>query len=416
MAENWAAFGRAGHYRFVSDQGELYERTATKGNYITRLACQVVSDSVSLVFGNYAGSGEGGSFGTTTPLTVRAVLEFWPFGNGYRDTATQAPIQLRLLRNGSPSWTIQPGEQIQTDPATLPYRFRPGMSFLVRTYVEGAAGKIPLNMSAVGKDVSDTTTDKTMVNDPLTVPTATEFAYGPCAVVGYGPTAKAKVVAIIGDSIAEQGNYPFRNLDVGVPYLDCARGGDALFRWLDHSNDPRSALIARATDVIELLGANDFGNSAGTAWTTVANRKLQAATPWKAAGKRVWIHTLPPTYVTTTDNWATEANQTPGPASPARVTYNNWTRGGAPIDPATKLAVPVGTAGALTYGQAGHPHAGYFEVADLIESARDSGRWMPSSSLPGGGRPTSDGLHLDAGGAEQLGFATSPINPAVFYS
>jgi hypothetical protein len=138
-------------------------------------------------------------------------------------------------------------------------------------------------------------------------------------------------------------------------------------------------------------------------------------------------------WTTSTDYFATTVNQTPFSAESQRRNFNAWVRAGAPIDPAS-LAPVVGTgtltsgsdqitsastafvdgqtisgygvadgttiiggggtstltisnpatqtlaqapltAGSLLAGQAAHPYAGYFELADQVESARDSGVW-----------------------------------------
>lgn len=54
---------------------------------------------------------------------------------------------------------------------------------------------------------------------------------------------------------------------------------------------------------------------------------------------------------------------------------NGWLRAGAPIDPSSFAPVAIGTSGALLAGAAAHPLYAVFELADQVESARDSGLW-----------------------------------------
>ena len=106
---------------------------------------------------------------------------------------------------------------------------------------------------------------------------------------------------------------------------------------------------------------------------------------------------MTPTGTSSTDAYATVENQTilNGTAQSVRVARNNWIRAGAPLNPTTFAPLAAGASGAVTFGQAGHPAVGYLEVADLVESARDSGLF--------GAGYTGDGLHIAA--ARQIAMA-----------
>jgi lysophospholipase L1-like esterase len=106
---------------------------------------------------------------------------------------------------------------------------------------------------------------------------------------------------------------------------------------------------------------------------------------WKALSSRQLK-----AFQTTITPSSTSTNTVPAANDSVRVAYNTWLRAGSPIDPATKNAVAVGTAGALLAGQAGHPLEGYFEIADLGETARNSGLWKAGYSGDGT-HPTSTG-------------------------
>ncbi len=120
------------------------------------------------------------------------------------------------------------------------------------------------------------------------------------------------------------------------------------------------------TDVVYNLGINDI--IAGTSAASLAALTAANIAFFTALGLRVWLTTLQPAEVTTTDFYATTGNQTVGAHNAARVTYNNMIRSGS-------------IAGA----------AGYFEFADLVESARDSGKYKVDGTA---NKYTSDGAHL----------------------
>lgn len=89
------------------------------------------------------------------------------------------------------------------------------------------------------------------------------------------------------------------------------------------------------------------------------------------------IMTLIP-HTGSTDGWSTTAGQTTQPSPPFetdRVAHNTWVRDGGPIDPTTLAPVAAGTVGALRFGQGVHPIGAYLEVADVVESGRNSGKW-----------------------------------------
>jgi lysophospholipase L1-like esterase len=86
-------------------------------------------------------------------------------------------------------------------------------------------------------------------------------------------------------------------------------------------------------------------------------------------GLPVFQNTITPS-TTSTDSWATTGNQTPESSNAVRVQVNDWIR-----------TVPS-------------PLSGYFEIADLAETARNSGIWKAGY--------TSDGLHPNATGHSAL--------------
>lgn len=116
----------------------------------------------------------------------------------------------------------------------------------------------------------------------------------------------------------------------------------------------------------------DLANALTGVWRTCAD-----------AGQRVHACTITP--VDTSGTFTTTAGQTAGAHNATRAAVNDWIRAGAPINSTTLAYVPVGTVGALTAGQPGHPLIDWFETADTVETARNSGIWKANY--------TEDGTH-----------------------
>lgn len=151
-------------------------------------------------------------------------------------------------------------------------------------------------------------------------------------------------------------------------------------------------LIKRAPGIRNAIiqtGTNDILR--GDPLPTVQANTLSAASILKARGLKVWPTTIMPRS-RSSDGFLTVAGQTPvagyGPGS-VQANYNDWLRAGAPI--VNGVAVPIGTVGALLSGQPDHPFWSYFEVADQVESSRNSGVWQIIPNMVGG--PSGDGDH-----------------------
>ena len=89
----------------------------------------------------------------------------------------------------------------------------------------------------------------------------------------------------------------------------------------------------------------------------------------------IYLCTVTP-VTTSTDNWATVSNQTVTQHEAARVAHNNDVRNGY------------------------YEVEGYFEVADLVETARDSGMWKAGY--------TTDGIHPVSAGVNEMKKAVNP--------
>lgn len=150
-----------------------------------------------------------------------------------------------------------------------------------------------------------------------------------------------------------------RSVGVGLAYINAGCTGDRAL-WAKANYTRRAALAAYCTHVICEYGINDLNASNQTSAQTTASLATFFALTG-IAGKPIWQCTVPP-ITTSSDSWATVANQTVNADDADRVTFNN--------------AVRAGIAGVQ----------GFFDLADVAESARDSGKWK----APGW---TTDGAH-----------------------
>lgn len=132
------------------------------------------------------------------------------------------------------------------------------------------------------------------------------------------------------------------------------------------------------THFLDFYGQNDFqaSQSNATATTLETNDLIR----WQSAANRqqvVYAATITPHETATSDGYGTTGGQTTDANEAARIARNTWLRAGAPCTLGTDWPTPVavGTNGALLMGQPGHPLTGYFDLADVVESARNSGKW-----------------------------------------
>ena len=130
----------------------------------------------------------------------------------------------------------------------------------------------------------------------------------------------------------------------------------------------RLVLAPLCSHVVDELGINDVGTSVNT--TAAAMAALRTNFAAKFPGKTVLGTTLTP-HTTSTDGWTTLANQTVTAAEALRTSFNALVR--------------AGIAG----------ESGYIDLADAVESDRDSGKWSVgyASATASGIANTNDGLH-----------------------
>ena len=165
------------------------------------------------------------------------------------------------------------------------------------------------------------------------------------------------------DSFGEQG-YIEKGLSGTIPYMTMARGSSTASGWAAR-NYSRIDMILKSgcSSVIDGYGTVDLSSG-------LATMQAQAIARWqqmKSAGKSVYPVTIMP-ITTSTDGWATTTNQAVESYESIRTAYNDWLR-------ANYATLPI---------------AGYFETANAVETAQDSGLWKVTGTAYA---YTIDGLH-----------------------
>ncbi|WP_155900293.1 SGNH/GDSL hydrolase family protein [Microbacterium sp. 11MF] len=315
-----------------------------------------------------------------------------------------AGVLYQITFDGRTSKLINPLGYAVSD--VIAPRIPAGTWLELRTSVTVAAGeKFPATHVVSSADgIADGRfdgSDQTMVGSPSWNGTTNVRVYGPAAIIGQVPRAARPSVLIDGDSITQGAgdtSNPTIPYDRGwavkamaneFSYLQGSLYGDSAVNLVPWLRD--RGKFAGCTDyVISAMGSNDLYVNSRTA----AQLQADVIARWRLyadRGSRVVGVTVPP-RTTSTDSWATVANQTISDATKNghRVTYNNWLRDGAPLDKSTYAAAAIGAPGAsvIRAGDPVHPLFGFVDIADLAESARDSGKWSVTA-----GTPTADGTH-----------------------
>ena len=381
--------------------GTLVGGTAKLGHVATRTFY-----GARLLFVNWVSGTSNTEMDGWNDIVVGAAIE--PVGNGVW------PVTF----GGKRRVTIEPGGYALSDP--LGVDIAKGTTFWTRTFVQVSSGQFyPLgNISTAstgeGNNYGSTVgADLTVYGSAsLTGVGTNQYVYGPAAILGQVIDPEKPVIGILGDSIFNgigdsshaNGGYAQRALNNNYSFVKLAFPGEGLSSgWTGVSGANRRrrmGLLAECgvthivTDyTVNALATTTIQQDAVSAWISMA----------RVATQGVWATTLTP-QTTSTDSWATTGNQTiqyPSDREPRRVAFNNWLRDGAPIN-ASNVPQSVGASGAgiVRAGQVGHPLKGYFEAADLAETARDSGIWKAGY--------TSDGTHPNATGHAALAACITP--------
>lgn len=293
----------------------------------------------------------------------------------------------QIRAGGALLFTVKAGTTLLTDIQDVDIPTGDG-GFYVRLYSERDAGGvgIPAGRIFTGQPTSGQVTAGGANNTATAGPIAASIVGGgsspsPLAVYGFVPGGSRVIVGIVGDSIAA-GQDDLPSMSVGylsralinngkVPYVKVARGSERALEFGGTASigKVRQSLIAGCTHIIHEYFINDV-TSLGAAPTQDA---LLAS--WKKQARRgaLVYQTTGTPKATSTDNFLTTTNQTTQNSTDI-VAVNTWIRDGAPIIAGAVASVGA-TTGAVRAGQAGHPLAGWIEVATAVESSLNSGKW-----------------------------------------
>lgn len=281
--------------------------------------------------------------------------------------------------SGARSPVLEVGAAIVSDPVGVD--LNKGDVFFTRTYILVTAGQsVPFNVGANQVDgeggTSGTATND--LSDSGTITAGNTAAYGPIAVLGMANIVVPSV-AMVGDSIpqgqgdtATKNDYGFmaRALEGQFASVRVAKGSELGQTYAALATSfKRRKIAAMCRYAICEYGTNDV--FAGRTLAQVQADLIAIWTGHQRAGVVTYQTTITP-RTSSSDSWVTVANQIPAAGDAVRQNLNTWIRAGAPI--VSGAAAAVGAAGATVAGQQGHPLAGYFDVADVMESSRNSGR------------------------------------------
>lgn len=291
----------------------------------------------------------------------------------------------RIKKSATNVMPIAVGGVLITDVCTLTTPIPAGAKFLVHTYWEKQGGGqvfIPATYDVGGSLYSDesASNDRTgLVSfyNNAKDGTAAAWRFGPQAVLA---TTTKRTFALKGDSRMEgvqdfctaanktcTGEIARAVYNAGYGFLNLGVGNDRVDQYTT-SHALREQLATYCSDQVLGWGINDVF------FTTPATIKANTLTViGYQPGKRHYVYTLPPQGVTSTDNFATLANQTVGGQNTNRITLN----------------------GLLRAGYAGTVRT--WEVADVLEApGRDGGKWRVDLGLVNGLAPGGDPTHENA--------------------
>ncbi|WNM69741.1 minor tail protein [Gordonia phage Crater] len=323
--------------------------------------------SIQLLYGNTA-MGENGP----NPITVKAAFEY------------SAGAIVPAFFNGARSAVNQPGGLLLSDPT--PTEIVKGGFMRSRQMVSvGTMGeKWPIG-ALLNTSVGDggAATDTVDVGNMPDNNGANVFC--PTAIIGipYEPTVALyisgdSIMQGVGDASAEpatDGGWVCRSLNSQVGYINASRAGETAQQYMPGNNRRlgRWQLARYCTHALVGYGINDVKGD-----RTITQLQADLLVIWNglaAMGLDVFQATLTP--VTTGGNYTTPETQVKQSTARenVRLGINAWIR--------SKPA----------------PLKGFVEVADAVETARDSGIWKNSY--------TTDGTHPNATGAAAMATAAN---------
>jgi lysophospholipase L1-like esterase len=361
----------------------LSDGTATQKTYRVQHTVPVGCNALQIVLGNWTGSA--GGFGQESdppnPFVVRVSVEtplgtFLPvYFNGRRDVR---------IEPGSSVVESDPVGSFPAGPVWVRYRVSVaalGMQWPLGLYTNGgaAAGSSVLYPAAQAAEGNGGSATDAVDSGAITF-VSEVGVYSAVAIVGR-PVTPRHGLALLGDSImlgtgvgtpAQDAGFAVQALNNTAGYVLLARSGETVADWITTGTSRRrKAVLAYCDRALMNYAANDYQR-------TLVAIKADLLTAWQQldqAGIRVW-HTTATPRTSSTDAWATVGNQTDLWTAGVRAALNDWIR-----------TIPA-------------PLAGYFEVADTVESARNSGKWAANLTI--------DGVHPTAAAHTLMAAAVNP--------
>jgi len=333
------------------------------------------------VFSNFYNGFGGGQIGPGASATITASVEYPP------GTCTQ------IKWSGSSTLTVANAAiAAPSDPVSL--SLPDGAIIGVRQFYQTASSGIiylgavngtvtPPPLGDVSRVAVSGLSDQTVSCDTITSNT-TSYFLTPVAIIAQ--TTKP-AVCIVGDSIAYANNDGLGNASGDIEVIARSVGPSFGYIHIDSAgttaleftqNNIVTPLLNYCSAMIVEFGINDFALNGVT--TAQLESYLTTIYGYAPAGMQVFQTTLTP-YTTSSDSWATTANQSTEAWESKRVTFNDALR-------------------AATFG----PVSGYFDQAAAAETSTDSGLWKAGVSFPQCGSPnywTTDGVHFGTCSATQ---------------
>jgi lysophospholipase L1-like esterase len=291
----------------------------------------------------------------------------------------------QILFSGSASLSLADGSLSISDlTATLPTMIPSGATFWIRQYWVCATAT-PYNLwsnTAMGDLVHAVPSGNTDMTMGGTIPSDGPYSLPPLAIMAM---TTGKSVCGIGDSKTHGQNDTaesatasgpglrgeiFRSFPTSYPFVNLSTGGLQARQWSTQAIE-RAKLFPYFSHFIINLGRNDlwqFHDSVANITTNLQSivNGVLAASPTAKITLCTQTHAS-----SSTDSWATTVNQT------VTSTADNGRR--STINAAIR-------AGTLLTGI----NNGYFEISDLVETARDSSIWPANGTA---NYATSDGIH-----------------------
>lgn len=359
--------------------GVIMGGTAKLDHVATRTA-----SGIQLVFVNYYSNSSRVETPGLNNITVAAGVE-------------QGTSVIPVTFNGQPSVVIPPGGTVISD--VIGVYIVKGATFYTRTYVSVASGdKFPRggHGAFASNYANPAGANLTGLGAGTLTGGSSVRVFAPAAIIGQPLDTGKAVVAIVGDSIGagdndSQRGFVERALGGNYSFQKVTYSGEGPIAWVDLDGTQRFRRVqllhtVGVTHIISEHGVNSIG-------TTLATLQPLVIKYWNAlaAIAPTWQTTVTP-QTTSTDGWVTTGNQTPFSSNANRILFNNWLRDGAPMTVGTTTPAAVGATGGsiVRAGQTGHPLMGVLEIADLAETARDSGIWKAGY--------TTDGTHPGSAG------------------